>query len=491
MPLDPRTPILAAVAQNEQRVDDPREGLEPLELMFRAADAAARDAGSRKLLAAADAVCVPRGIWRYGDPARAVAERIGAPGARTVGTPFGGNLVQSVLNHYALAIQHGDAEVAVLTGAECGNSQRLARAAGIELAWSEAPGAPDRVLGTPKPWVHEAEAARSFRMPVQFYPLVENAIRYACGEGLEEHLVRISELWAGFSAVAVDNPHAWIREPISAEEIRTPSPRNRMISFPYPKLMNSNSSVDQGAALVLCSVEAARRFGVPRERWVFPHAGTDANDHYTASQREHLHASPAIRLAGGRALELAGLSVADLDYVDLYSCFPSAVQVAAGELALPPDRALTVTGGLTFGGGPMNNYVMHAIARTAELLRARPGAWGLVTGNGGNLSKHSFGVYSAAAPEQPFRHANLQAEVDKTPSREAVVDWEGLVTIESYVVMYGPEGPAVAHVACLLPDGRRTWANAGDPDLLVAMTREEFCGRPARVDGRGGLVVRA
>ena len=153
------------------------------------------------------------------------------------------------------------------------------------------------------------------------------------------------------------------------------------------------------------------------------------------------------------------------------------------------DRPLTVTGGLTFGGGPLNNYVMHAIARMVEVLRDDAGSRGLVTANGGYLTKHAFGVYSTDPPELGFQHADLQPDVDKTPSREAVVDHDGPVTIESYTVMYGPDGPAIGHAACLLPDGRRTWANTQDETVVVAMTRDEFCGRPGRVDGAGNLTV--
>ena len=174
-----------------------------------------------------------------------------------------------------------------------------------------------------------------------------------------------------------------------------------MISWPYTKLMNSNNMVDQGAALILTSVEQATRLQIPAERWVYPHAGTDAHDTSAIAERDELHRSPAIRIAGARALELAGLGIDDIDYVDLYSCFPSAVQVAAAELGLrldDPARPLTVTGGLTFAGGPWSNYVMHSIATMAELLVANPGRRGLITANGGYLTKHSFGVYGTEPP---------------------------------------------------------------------------------------------
>jgi acetyl-CoA C-acetyltransferase len=485
--LDPRLPILVGAAQLEQRVDDPQRAEEPLARMRAALEAAAADAGSRALLRSAQLVGVIRGVWRYGDPARALAEQIGAPGARTLGTPYGGNLVQSAVNQLAARIQRGELDVAVLAGAENGHSAARARKAGVRVPYSAAPGTPDEQLAPDYPMNDPAELARGLERPVQLYPVFENALRRARGESLEAHLVRISELWARFNAAAVQNPHAWLREPLTAEQIRTPSAENRMVGFPYPKLMNSNSHVDQAAALLLTSVEAAERAGIPRERWLFVHAGTDAHDHLMVSHRANLHSSPAIRLAGARVLELAKTSTAAVRHLDLYSCFPVAVQVAAAELGIPESRQLTVTGGLTFGGGPLNNYVMHAIARMRDVLLADAGSLGLVTANGGYLTKHAFGIYSSEPPHHPYRHADVQAEVDALPRREAVQDASGPAELESYTVMFGADGPEVAHAACLLPDGRRTWANARDPDLLAAMTREEFGGRRVALDGAGSF----
>jgi acetyl-CoA C-acetyltransferase len=351
----------------------------------------------------------------------------------------------------------------------------------VDLDWQALPGTPDRFIGEDKDMRHQAEKMLRIGQPIQIYPLFENALRHHRGEDLDTHLERISELWAGFSRVAAGNPHAWIRDARSAEEIRTLSAANRPVSFPYPKLMNSNSNVDQGAALILCSETRARALGIPEDRWIYPWAGTDAHDHYFVSNRAELYESPAIRIAGGRALELAGLTPDDLDLVDVYSCFPVAVEVAAAAIGLDTRRPLTITGGLTFAGGPLNNYVMHSVARAVELLREQREARCLITANGGYLTKHAFGVYSAQPPAKPFQHQDVQAEVDATPSREVALAFDGDATVESYTVMYGPEGPAMGHVVCRLPDGRRAWANCEDPGTLDSMTREEFCGKPVRV----------
>jgi acetyl-CoA C-acetyltransferase len=475
------TPILVGVAQLEQRIDDPRTAREPVELMIDAVRRAAEDAGSSRLLDDAGSIRVIRGIWGYQNPARAVGEAIGNTRAETAITQYGGNFVQTTVNQSALDIQNGVHDVVIITGAECGNTQAKARRAGVELQWQTLPGTPDRVFGEDKDMRHPIEKALRIGQPIQIYPIFENALRHHRGESVAAHLERISELWAGFSRVAAGNPHAWIREPKSALEIRTISASNRPVSFPYPKLMNSNNNVDQGAALIMCSESKARALGIPREKWIYPWAGTDAHDHYYVSNRDNLYTSPAIRIAGRRVLELAGLTPADIDMVDVYSCFPVAVQVAAAEIGLDTSKPLTITGGLTFAGGPLNNYVMHSIARGVELTRAQPGSRCLITANGGYLTKHAFGVYSSEPPTRPFQHQDVQDEVDATPSREVAMEHTGAATVEGYTVMYDGNGPSIAHVVCLLDDGRRTWANCSEPSVLDAMTREEFCGRPVQL----------
>jgi acetyl-CoA C-acetyltransferase len=481
------TPVLVGVSQILQRIQAPLDGKEPVDMMLDAIHAAAEDTGNASIINEADSVRVIRGVWRYKQPAKYLVEALGLGNVETMGTPYGGNMVQSCVNRSALDILSGDKSVILITGAENGNSQAKAQKAGVEISYKDLPGHYDAMLDEDVPMSSEGEIAMGIRAPIQIYPIFENALRHQRGESIPDHAKRISELWAGFSQVAKDNPTAWLRDPVDAETIRTPGPKNRMVSFPYPKLMNSNNAVDMSAALILCSVEKAKSLGIPEEKWVYPLAGTDAHDHYFVSNRDNLYSSPSIRIAGKRALELANMTVADIDLIDVYSCFPSAVQVAINELGLDATKPLTITGGLTFGGGPLNNYVMHSIAKMVELLRESRSKRGMVTANGGYLTKHAFGIYSAE-PSQEFAYENVQKEVDATPTREIVDQHEGEVSIESYTVMYGPNGPAVGHAACLLPDGRRTWANTEDKDLVQAMTESEFCGKAASVK-QGQLLV--
>jgi acetyl-CoA C-acetyltransferase len=323
------------------------------------------------------------------------------------------------------------------------------------------------------------------------YPLFETALRAAAGRTVDEHQRHVSELWARFSAVAATNPNAWSQQAYSAEAIRTVSPDNRMVCFPYPKRMCANIDVDQAAAVILGSYEAARAAGVPDDRMVFLHAAAETHDHYFFSERWSLVDSPGIAVAVGDALGVAGIASDDVARFDLYSCFPSAVQVAQRALGLADDdpRPLTVTGGLGFAGGPVNNYPTHAIARMVEVLRADPTSFGCTTALGWYISKHAAGVWSGTPPEHGFRRADpatSQAKIDAQPRRAPAGLVDGTVTLEATSVAVERDGtPSLGIVTALTRDGGRALANVRAPDALVALTTEAHEGRSVRVTNDG------
>lgn len=492
MPLDPRLPVIVGVGQSTRKPTGSVVGLpSPPEMMADALRLAAADSGAGEaLLARADSLqCIEAMSWRAPDPAALVAGFLGIEPKERVRTTTGGNSPQTLVNQAALAITEGRADVVLITGAEAMYSRRLATKNGEESGWpKQDPAAtPDRVVGVDKPGTTEFELSRSLMVPTQIYPIFECAIRAEAGETVAEHQVRVSELWARFSEVAATNPYAWSPEPKSAEEIRTVGPDNRMIGFPYPKLMNSNIQVDQAAAVIVCSVAAAEAAGIPSDKWVFVHSGADATDHWFVSDRWSLGRSPAIAACGRNAFELAGLDVDDVAHLDLYSCFPSAVEVSALELGIDawdPSRPPTVTGGLCFGGGPGNNYVTHSIASMVDRLRDNAGDVGLVTANGWYLTKHALGLYSTNPPANGFRWASGQDEVDASPTREVAVDFEGDVTVEAWTVLHERDGsPQLGLVGALTSDGARTWANTSEPDLLAVLVTEEVEGRAATIAG--------
>jgi acetyl-CoA C-acetyltransferase len=399
-----------------------------------------------------------------------------------------------LVNTTAMQIQAGELDVAVLVGGEAWRTRMRARREGVELDWPRAPAdRPPTLIGTEFVMNLPEEIDRGIVQPVQVYPMFDSAIRAAAGRAPGDHLELISELWSRFSAVAVGNPHAWSRTARTAAEIRTPSATNRMVGFPYTKFMNSNNDVDMAAAVIMCSVDAARGLGIAADRWVFPHSGTDCNEHPFLSHRDTFSRTPAIEIGGRLALDLAGLTIDDVALIDLYSCFPSAVQLGAMSLGLDPydpSRQLTRTGGLPFAGGPWNNYVMHAIATLVGELRERPADTGLIWANGGYATKHSFGVYATRPPDGPFRWASPQDEIDALPSRHLAAPTEaaGGATVEAYTVMHSRDGdPEHAVASCLLADGRRAWGTSDDPATARALCDGEWVGRPVTLDAEGTL----
>jgi acetyl-CoA C-acetyltransferase len=486
MPLDPRTPVLIGYGQVNQHDDHP--GVEPIDLMV----AAARAAADPRVLEAVDSVRVVNLLsWRYRDPGLLLAQRIRAAQATTRYTGVGGNVPQTLVNQTCLDIQAGRASVVLIAGAETWRTRTRLRARGAKPDWTRqdesvpmAEGADDVV-----PMAGDAEIRIHLDRPAYVYPLFEQALRIAAGESTDAHRRRIGELWAQFSVVAAGNPHAWSREPVTAEKIWRPGTGNRMISWPYTKLMNSNLMVDQGAALILMSVEQAIYLQIPSDRWVFPYAGTDSHDTYAIGERADPHLSPTPRPPVRRALELAGSAIDDVELIDIYSCFPSAVQVAAAELGLPvggPARPLTVTGGLTFAGGPWNNYVTHAIATMAEKLAAGSARRGLITANGGYLTKHSFGIYGTEPPNHEFRWEDVQSDVDREPTRTAVVEWSGTGIVESWTTPVNRNGsPEKAFLAVRTPDDARTLAVIADPTEAEATVAEDIAGAKVHVHADG------
>lgn len=486
--LDPKTPILIGGGQISERDG----GVEPVDLLVRAAREAAAQAGSSRLLELVDSVRVVGLLsWRYRDPGVLVGERIGATVRHTGYSGNGGSTPQVLVNGAAEDIAAGRADVVLIGGAESWRTRTKLRAQKIRPEWTvQDESVPEaEIMVTDVPMAAESERRIGLDRPSYVYPLFEQALRISAGRSQGEHREFIGGLWSRFSKIAATNPNAWVQREYTAAEIATPSLDNRMISTPYPKLLNSNNMVDQAAALLMCSVETATRLGIPRENWVFPQSGTESHDTYAIAERGALDGSPAIRIAGARALELAGIGLDDVAYVDVYSCFPSAVQVAANELGFAlddPSRPLTVTGGLTFGGGPWNNYVSHSIATMVTRLRECSGAYGLVTANSGYLTKHAMGVYSTEPPAGGFRRLDVQAEVAAEPTTRALVSYEGSATAESWTVVYGRGGdPERGFLAARTATGERTLAvTTGDEDL-ARLAKDDVAGQRVAIASDG------
>ncbi len=479
-------PVIVGAGQLTNHPKAIDQTLEPLAMMERVAREAENDAGAPALLEKVDSVQIVNFMsWSYADAPRMLAQRIGAEPNHTVYSSIGGETPQRLVNETAQAIVGGRIDIALLAGAEALESRRLARKLEAQLPWSQR-GTPQRMDGDNRPGFNEVEARHGATMPTRVYPLFENAIRARLGLSIEAHQNRLGELCSRFAAVAANNPYAWFQVEHSPEEIVSVRTDNRMVGFPYPKLMNAIIETDQAAALIMTGSRTARELGIPEDRWVYLRGCGDATDKWFVSERLNYHSSPAIRAATQRALGMAGIPLDDVARFDLYSCFPSAVQMGLDALGLRPDdpRPLTVTGGLPYAGGPGNNYVMHSIATMIQHLRESAGEYGLVTGLGWFATKHSAGVYSSRPPQGDWRRTDPavdQREIDAAKSPPFIERAEGDAMVETYTVIFNREGePEQGIVIGRLDNGSgsRFFANTPpDRELMLSITREEFVGR--------------
>ncbi len=483
--LSSATPVLVGVAAVQQKHADYSAALEPVALMERALRAAERDAGAAGLLARADEILVPKGIWSYSDPGRLLATALGADRARTVLGEIG-VLQQSLMSRACEKIAAGEANVVLVSGGEAKYRALCAARAGAEVQETEQVDCePDETLLPDAELWSELESAAGLGMPVGYYAIIDSALRYRQGLSVAVHRDQVAAMYARFSEVAASNPQAWSEQVMSAAEIREPSPRNRMLAFPYAKWHNSQWNVDQAAGLVFCSAAVAEELGVPRSQWLFPRAATESNFMSVVSARGDLGGSPGFRIAGRRVAELAGVRLADVRLKELYSCFPSAVRVQLEEFGMDPSAGdLTVTGGMTFGGGPLNNFVLQATVRMAELLRGQPEELGLVTSVSGMLTKQACALWSATPGSEGWQFADVSEEVRRSSRLcELVPGYEGSATVAGYTVLYQGDSPWRAVAVFDLPGGARTVAYSESGDVIETMLADECCGRDYRLSG--------
>jgi acetyl-CoA C-acetyltransferase len=476
--LDPRTPVLVGVGTAS---DD----LEAVELMALATEAALADAGGRGLAAAVDRVAVPQGSWAYADPARLVAHRIGASGTTThlveLGIPQ-----QSLINDALAAILSGASEVAVVVGGEAKRWARDRERAGLEPIETAQPGAvPDVLRRRAGPLLEPVEVAHRLWDPVQQYAMIDNALRAAEGRTIGEHRAEIAGLWERMNEVAGTNPDAAFPERMDAGRIATATPANRPLAFPYNKWHSTQWTVNQAAALVLCSVDAARRLGVPTERWVFPLVGLESSNAVSVLCRQQIHAWPAMEVLGGTAATRLGRLVDEVEVVELYSCFPAAVRVQQRSLGLSPDGTPTVTGGMAFAGGPFNNAVLQSMAAVVPRLRAAPDHLGAVTTVSGLLTKPGLGVWTARPDGRPPLLSDLAYEVASVTgvvdAVETLDGYDGAGSVATYTVTYDGMDPIRVVAVCDTADRRRCVSISEDPDVAARACEEELVGAPVLI----------
>ncbi len=484
--VDPRTPVIVGVGQFTENIDDPAyRGMSAVELATEAVKAALADTGADAdaVAEAVDAVVglrqfeisagMPVLLGKSNNYPRSVMQRLGVQPARSVIEPVGGQGPQKLVTEFGNEIAAGTADVVLLIGSENGSTLRTF------AKRDDKPDHGEHIDGQMEDRGHQIFTYISeytikhglTGAPVQ-YGLLDNARRGRLGRSVEDYRREMAELFAPFSKVAAKNPFSASPVERSVDEIMTITDDNRMISDPYPRLLVARDQVNQGAAAVMMSVEAARRLGVPEEKWVYVHGHSDMVEQ-PLLDRVDLGASPATVHAAREALRLAEIGVDDISTFDLYSCFPFPVFVMCEALGIDGDdpRGLTLTGGLPYFGGPGNSYSLHAIAETVAEMRDKPGRFGLVGANGGTMSKYSVGIYSTLPVDwRPDRSAELNKEIAVLPTVSVTEQADGPATIETYSVRYDWPVRTGVIIGRLDADGSRFMALTEDSDLVGLMS---------------------
>lgn len=487
-----RVPVIVGIGEITDKPDDISKGLEPLAILEGCARLAEQDAGY-KCLRRVDTLRVVNQIsWRYKDLPGLLARRLRMRSVETIYALPGGESPIRMLVDAAEDIVAGDSEVALLCGAEALKSVLAYRTTGKPLPWT--PEDPQVRLPVAADYVSRLAARYGLVNPVDVYPLYENATRAAWSQSASQAQHESAAIWSQMSQVAAQNPFAWSGKPRTAEEIGTPSAGNRLIAYPYPKFQVAQIGVNQGAAILITHLEAARRSGIPEARIIYIGSGVGAEEPQDFLERDGYDRSSAMSAVLQDTLRSNDLTARDIDFFELYSCFPCVPKLARRALGLSPDTPVSVTGGLSFFGGPGNNYMTHAIAAMVRALRshrsARP-ARGLLYGNGEFVTKHHAAVLATtAAPRSP---ANTRVAPDHGPVPALLERYEGPCTIETYTVSYTAKGePDRGTVIARTPQGERFLARVTgtDPQTLKFLIDEaEPVGRAGYAhDGHDGLI---
>jgi acetyl-CoA C-acetyltransferase len=453
--------------------------------MTEATRAAMADAGAPGLLGAVDCLAVPQGTWSLTDPARTVARRIGSPRARTLRFAVGVSQ-QEMLNQALAAVAAGEHDTVVVVG---GEARRWLRRGGTEADPEREP--PDGFVDRPPDFVAPIELAAGILLPpVQQYALIDNALAAALRLAPDQQRREIAALWARFNVVATHNPDAAFGSPRTADEIATAGPRNRPLASPYNAWHASQWTVDQSSALVICSAARAAEAGVPADRWLFPHVALHCSKAVTLTARRVLFAWPAMAVLGHAAEDHVGRPLRDIGLAEVYSCFPAAVRVQQRELGLAPGGTPTLTGGMTFAGGPFNHFVLQSMLTMGRRLRGEPDELGLVTTVSGMLSKPGLALWSASPPP-PGRPPLVADLADAAIAATEVVPVVGSppgsrtpATVVSFTVTPGGPGglePARTAIVADLPDGVRTAATCEDARTARVALAEGLIGRTVEV----------
>ncbi|MFM7064206.1 MAG: acetyl-CoA synthetase [Actinomycetes bacterium] len=492
--IHPRFPCLIGTARRSWRTDE-GPAPEPLTLWAQSVLAAAADTGVNpgEVLDQVEELAVVHCMsWQYDRPTQRLADRLNIHPGRQETSVLAGTAPQRLLDEAALRILQGSVDVAVVVGGEAlATRARQIEEHGRLPDWSFPVQAQADLPVDLEEWHLPTELAHGVVPAFVTFALMEQA-RWADRGGVRAGRAQLVDVLDRLNDRASRTPDAWAGTRRSGEELLRPSPSNRLVAYPYTKRSTAFPLVDMAAANVLVAHEQADRWGVPMDRRLYLRGWGFARDAVHVAARRDLGGSSAISAATTQALQMAGLTLADVDVFDLYSCFGSAVQFAQDALPLDPGdpRPITVTGGLPFYGGPGSNYMSHSISHALEGARSGVASTYMLTGVGMHMTKHVAAVWSTEPG--PLAVPLTDGPQCYTPPQQPPppvaphADGPARVRAATSVHLDADAAPFVLAV-CELPTGQRCYARSDSPALVDMVEHDEWVGQRAEVRSNGAV----
>ena len=470
--VDQIKPCIIGVAQKTWR---PTKGYAPHPLVQAAeiAKIAAADCTNESVLSFINELDLVLPLsWKYDDPCSQLAAALSLPDGERKLSGLSGTSPQRFINDAAESIIQGRKRAILVCGAEAFATRKLAKKQQLELGWPaptrrNAPAFEDPLI--PTEITHEVfQAYATFAM-------LDSARRAHLGIGLEEYRKNEAEMMAKLSTVAAENTAAWFARAYGSDDLFNLDTSNRMIAYPFSRNTMAFMDVDMASAVIVASEDLADELGVPKEKRVYLHGWDYQKEPPYIAQRKDLWRCPSMENAGHNAMAMAGVTINDIQHLDLYSCFPSALNFCkdALEISDTDGRSLTVTGGLPYFGGPGNNYTAHSITAMVQKLRQNDGQFGLTSGIGMHMTNHVFTIFSTNKPDRLVIPKASSGEQQVCVIEERV---DGPAIIMAYTVLHEKSGNCALAI-CELANGHRCYAKCFNEAVLKSMEETEWVGK--------------
>ena len=478
------TPVLIGLSSFQEKgsFDDLNEALH---LMDHAAKDAIDDCGNPEIIHYIDEIRVPKGFWKYRDPGRWIAlnNNINSS-AKTYVTKIG-VLQQNLINSVCQNIQKGKINAGLIIGAEA-RYKRL-RAQIEQKEFNETP-----LLENPTVYQKaddvlylDEEFNHLGGMAVGYYAIIETAIRKYLNNSPKDHDKKISELYSKFSKIAAKNNEGWISDDLSSKDIATPSKKNPLLAYPYNKYHCTSWNVNQTAALIICSSNLADKLQIAEEKRIYPLVSFENNHMIPILQRPKLYESQGLSLGFKKMKKYLEETNEKIEAMDLYSCFPSAVEMFQKELD-NSECFPTITGGMSFAGGPLNSYVLQSTAQLLKAIRKNEFSCGLITGVSGMFTKQSGCIWSKNKAKPYLNFDVTQEIIDKEIPVPISQNRIGVASIVGYTVLPTDNNMLTAVVYAEDKSGRKILKSL-DKSFIQSLMEEEWVGKELHFEN--GFVV--